>query len=42
VDHEAMKMIEELCDKKIPGKLESSNYRRYEVEWVGMAGYRFA
>ena len=41
VDHDAMKMIEELCDKKIPGKLEVSNCKKYEVEWVGMAGYRY-
>ena len=41
VDHDAMKMIEDLSEKKIPSKLEGSNCKRYEVEWVGMAGYRF-
>ena len=41
IDHDAMKMIEDLCDNKIPKKLELSNYRKYEVEWVGIAGYRY-
>ena len=41
VDHDAMKMIDDLCDKKIPGKLEASNCKKYEVEWVGIAGYRY-
>jgi hypothetical protein len=40
VDHDAMKMIEDLCENRIPHKLESSNFRKYEVEWVGMAGHR--
>ena len=41
IDQDATKMIEDLCDKKIPAKLESSNYKKYEVEWVGIAGYRY-
>lgn len=40
IDHDAMKLIDDLCDRKIPEKLEASNIRRYEVEWVGMSGLR--
>eukprot|EP00095_Tigriopus_kingsejongensis_P002552 maker-scaffold309_size213625-snap-gene-0.20 protein:Tk02552 transcript:maker-scaffold309_size213625-snap-gene-0.20-mRNA-1 annotation:"GI10101" len=38
-DKEAAKMMSELSELKIPEKLERSNWKNYEVEWIGLSGH---
>ena len=40
VDKDAEKMMTELREEKIPARLEKSNYKCYEVDWVAIAGMK--
>ncbi len=40
VDKDAEKMMSELREEKVPSKLEKSNCREYEVDWVAIAGMK--
>ncbi|XP_069948531.1 NACHT and WD repeat domain-containing protein 2 [Cherax quadricarinatus] len=38
IDGEAMKLLSDLRDVRLPARIESTNYHRYTVEWIGREG----
>ncbi|XP_047484728.1 uncharacterized protein LOC125036301 [Penaeus chinensis] len=38
IDGEAMKLLSDLRDVRLPARIEASNYHRYTVEWIGREG----
>ncbi|XP_050688331.1 NACHT and WD repeat domain-containing protein 2-like [Eriocheir sinensis] len=38
IDGEAMKLLSDLRDVRLPARIESTNYHRYSVEWIGREG----
>ncbi|XP_045112132.1 NACHT and WD repeat domain-containing protein 2-like isoform X2 [Portunus trituberculatus] len=38
IDGEAMKLLSDLRDVRLPARIESTNYDRYTVEWIGREG----
>ncbi|KAF2357626.1 P-loop containing nucleoside triphosphate hydrolase [Trinorchestia longiramus] len=38
VDSEAVKLLSNLRDERLPARIEASNYHRYTVEWIGREG----
>ena len=41
-DKDATRMANELRELKVIDKLEKTNWRAYEVEWIGMCGQKYA
>ena len=41
-DKDAAKLMSDLCQYKIPKRLDKGNRRAYEVDWVGMTGQRYS
>ncbi|XP_068248399.1 NACHT and WD repeat domain-containing protein 2 [Palaemon carinicauda] len=38
IDGEAMKLLSDLRDVRLPARIEATNYHRYTVEWIGREG----
>ena len=41
-DKDAAKLMSDLCQYKIPKRLDKGNRRAYEVDWIGMTGQRYS
>ncbi len=41
-DKDAAKMMSELRENKVPGRLEKGNWKAYEIDWAGIAGMRYS